>query len=110
MYYLCPNLVMPLTEPDQLSYAEVAGPKDVQWFVSHYWGHTFRLFVESISKHAELTQGASGWRNIAYWVCTLSNNQWRVKEELGIDCEDSSFHHALRSSTCLGTAMVMDEA
>lgn len=38
MYYICSNLVTPLTEDCKLSYAELVGPKRVHWFVSHYWG------------------------------------------------------------------------
>ena len=35
MHYVAANLLNPLTEPEQLSYAELAGPVMVQWFVSH---------------------------------------------------------------------------
>eukprot|EP00931_Biecheleriopsis_adriatica_P049641 TRINITY_DN28717_c0_g2_i1.p1 TRINITY_DN28717_c0_g2~~TRINITY_DN28717_c0_g2_i1.p1 ORF type:complete len:1287 (+),score=208.52 TRINITY_DN28717_c0_g2_i1:42-3902(+) len=108
MYYLCANIVLPLTKPHQLSYAELAGPKDVVWFVSHFWGSPFRHFVDSIRKHSQSVSGPTDWRMLSYWVCTFSNNQWRVKEEVGTHCEDSSFHLALRSRTCTGTAMVMD--
>jgi hypothetical protein len=27
---------------------------------------------------------ASEWRGLAYWICTFSNSQWKVKDELGI--------------------------
>ena len=37
MYYLCSNLVKPLTMQVALSYAELVGPSSVQWFVSHFW-------------------------------------------------------------------------
>ena len=26
---------------------------------------------------------ASEWRGLAYWICTFSNNQWNVGDELG---------------------------
>lgn len=108
MYYLCANLVLPLTKPHQLSYAELAGPKDVVWFVSHFWGSPFRHFVDSIRKHSQTVAGPTDWHVTPYWACTFSNNQWRVDEEMGTDCENSSFHLALRSTTCAGTAMVVD--
>ena len=38
MYYICSNLVIPVTEDCKLSYAELVGPRQVNWFVSHYWG------------------------------------------------------------------------
>ena len=49
------------------------------------------------------------WKKIAYWICTFSNNQYRVKEELGVSHEESSFYKALHSDKCKGTAMIMDE-
>eukprot|EP00435_Cladocopium_sp_Y103_P075865 s59_g67.t1 len=50
------------------------------------------------------------WRESAYWVCTFSNSQWHIKEELGNDnVEESSFYWALRSRECMGTAMIIDE-
>lgn len=36
MYYVCSNIVKPLTEPFQLSFVEMIGPTGIQWFVSHY--------------------------------------------------------------------------
>jgi hypothetical protein len=46
---------------------------------------------------------------ICYWICTFSNNQWRIPEELGKEIRDSSFYHALQSPLCRGAAMVMDD-
>lgn len=109
MYYLVHNVILPLTKGCKLSYAELVGPQDVQWFVSHFWGSPFAVFVSSILAHASSVRGGRDFRAAAYWICSLSNNQWRVKEELGIDCDDSSFFRALRSSTCRGTCMVLDE-
>ena len=34
MYYVVANIIKPLTRETQLSYAEMAGPFDTQWFVS----------------------------------------------------------------------------
>eukprot|EP00435_Cladocopium_sp_Y103_P048474 s470_g14.t1 len=50
------------------------------------------------------------WRESAYWVCTFSNSQWHIEEELGNgNVEQSSFYLALRSRECMGTAMIIDE-
>lgn len=97
MYYVCSNLVVPLTRAYKLSYAELAGPTEVVWFVSHYWGMPLRHFIEAISSHSQSRAAAAILPS--YWVCTFSNNQWEVEEELGKgDWQDSSFFKALRSA------------
>jgi hypothetical protein len=106
MYYVCQNVVLPVTKELQLSYADVVGPSMVSWFVSHYWGTPFCDFLESLRKHSEalhLLQHAA-----AYWICTFSNNQWNISEELGGHIKESSFYLALQSETCKGTAMVIN--
>ncbi|CAE8655968.1 unnamed protein product, partial [Polarella glacialis] len=134
MYYTDANLVKPLTAQMQLSFAELAGPSQVQYFVSHYWGTPFKHFCESIELHAQsvatmrertpmgavnsgrsfASQGSlkslsdEDLRKQAYWICSLSNNQWSVSEELGHNWDESSFYLTLRSGFCLGTAMVID--
>ncbi|CAE7880526.1 unnamed protein product, partial [Symbiodinium sp. KB8] len=109
MYYVCSNLVVPLTKPFKLSYAELAGPSEVVWFVSHYWGMPLRHFIEAIQSHSQ-SRAAARAALPSYWVCTFSNNQWKVAEELGQgDWQDSSFFKALRSQTCKGTLMIIDE-
>jgi len=108
MYYVCSNLVIPLTEPFKLSYAELAGCSEVVWFVSHYWGMPLRHTVEALCSHSRSRQAISD--SDSYWICTFSNNQWRVTEELGRgDWKDSSFFLALRSCSCRGTLMIIDE-
>jgi len=107
MYYICQNIVEPLTRERQISYSELVGPSQVQWFISHFWGSPFQEFVNAIVRHA---QGISlEWKDVAYWVCTFANNQWQVREELGGgDWQQSSFFMALQSPGCKGTIMVMD--
>ena len=102
MYYLCSNIVKPLTARDQLSYAELAGPCRVSCFVSHYWGMPFQHFVECLKGHAADP-------TTSYWICTFANNQWRVAEELGEDVLCSPFYLALRSTSCQGTLLALDE-
>lgn len=108
MYYVCSNIVKPLTKPYQLSFAELMGPKKIRWFVSHFWGMPVRHFMDAVRKHALSDQ--EEWRESAYWICTFSNSQWHVKEELGNShWEQSSFYLALTSPDCKGTAMILDE-
>ncbi|CAE7884001.1 unnamed protein product [Symbiodinium necroappetens] len=75
------------------------------WFVSHYWGGSFSQFVEALQKHSR----GGACTQLSYWICTFSNNQWKVKEELGETWEHSSFYLALRSGLCMGTLLVLDE-
>jgi len=112
MYYIDPNIVRPLTKKYRLSYAERVGPSQVDYFISHWWGTPFRNFCESVKRHAihmSHSDDEGQWKKIAYWICTFSNNQYRVKEELGVTHEESSFFKALHSDRCKGTAMIMDE-
>eukprot|EP00435_Cladocopium_sp_Y103_P059516 s1118_g21.t1 len=108
MYYVCSNIVKPLTEPVRLSFVELIGPTKMQWFVSHYWGMPVRHFSDAIRKHAQCCEG--DWKNSAYWICTFSNSQWDVKAELGHGkWQESSFYLALRSPDCQGTTMIIDD-
>lgn len=109
MYYTATNILKPLTESKKLSYAELARPNLVMWFVSHYWGNPFRHFVASIRKHAETVAGSFPWASLAYWICSLSNNQWQVSDEVGSTWDQSSFYLALTCDMCRGTAMVLDD-
>eukprot|EP00928_Gymnodinium_smaydae_P037869 TRINITY_DN26236_c0_g1_i1.p1 TRINITY_DN26236_c0_g1~~TRINITY_DN26236_c0_g1_i1.p1 ORF type:complete len:568 (+),score=44.82 TRINITY_DN26236_c0_g1_i1:191-1705(+) len=112
MYYLHPNILMPLTAPHKLSFAEVVGPKKVDWFVSHWWGTEFRTYCEALREHASATSKSDvvdAWRNTSYWICTFSNNQYQVPEELGKTHQESSFYLALHSGMCKGTCMILDE-
>ncbi|CAE7759812.1 FRAS1, partial [Symbiodinium pilosum] len=109
MYYVCSNIVMPLTKPVKLSFAELIGPSELNWFVSHYWGTPVQHFVGAVCKHG-FAHAKDTWRDSAYWICTFSNNQWEVPLELGNGrWQESSFYLALRSPNCLGTAMILDE-
>ncbi|CAE7222804.1 Megf9, partial [Symbiodinium microadriaticum] len=113
MYYVVSNLVMPLTRSRRLSYAELAGPNKVNWFISHFWGTSFRHFVFSIRKHAEsvavVNNYIGNWADRTYWICSLSNNQWNVAEEVGQSWEESSFYLTLTCGYCAGTAMILDD-
>jgi len=107
MHYVNGNFVLPITEPEGLSYVDLIGACPLNYFTSHSWGNGFRDFVLSIKKHAESTCKES-WQDTAYWICTFSNNQWDLKSELGVNLFTSSFYLALKSESCSGTAMVID--
>ncbi|CAJ1449864.1 unnamed protein product, partial [Effrenium voratum] len=112
MYYIDPNIVRPVTKRHRLSFAERVGPQQVHYFISHWWGTPFRDFCSSVRRHAIRMAGTDEeetWKAIAYWICTFSNNQYRIEEELGATHQQSSFYLALHSGVCKGTAMIMDE-
>ena len=106
MYWVCEELVKPLTFEKQISYAELVGCGMVRWFVSHWWGMEFNLTVRSILNH---TQGCE--EELFYLICTFSNNQWNMHEEIpfGAPPSASSFYKALHSPSCLGSCMILDE-
>ncbi|CAE7384199.1 unnamed protein product [Symbiodinium natans] len=117
MYYICHNIVRPLTEKDKVSFAELSGPHDAQYFVSHYWGTSFQDYIRSIWKQAESsTRGGEKpgflMQQTAYWICTFAINQWEVLEEVGSGhgngWQNSSFYLALRSPI-KATLMILDE-
>ncbi|CAE8595053.1 unnamed protein product [Polarella glacialis] len=80
MYYVCPNIVLPLTKPMKLSYAELAGPRPVEWFVSHFWGMLFQDSVSSLRKHAEMVSGKSASRCGGLHSRNSSSAQQRVSK------------------------------
>ena len=105
MYYMDANILRPLTEPYQLSFAEMVGPKVAEWFVSHWWGTEFRVYREALSRHAKEQDAGviyfifsenptdnsvcerhfrtcvfedfndGEWGRTTYWICTFANNQ-----------------------------------
>jgi hypothetical protein len=136
-YYMDGNIFKPLTEPTQLSFAELVGSSPVQWFASHWWGTEFSNFCGSLRSHAMSKAEKGGavrptksfrrqrtgstismsgpdswesWQDTAYWVCFCSINQYRVKDELGESWRESSFFITLTSGLCRGTCMVLDTA
>lgn len=106
MHYVNSNLVLPLTHESKVAYADLIGSAEVRWFVSHSWNTVFRNFVDTLTKHAHSLESDDA----AYWICTFSNNQWNLPDELGADILDSSFYLALQHRTCVGTAMVVTDS
>eukprot|EP00435_Cladocopium_sp_Y103_P008529 s4614_g2.t1 len=106
MYWVCDEIVKPLTRKKEVSYAELVGCGMVRWFISHWWGMQFNLTVKSILNHAREFSG----EDMRYWLCTFSNNQWKMHEEIPPQAppSESSFYKALRSPSCLGTCMILD--
>merc|ERR1712190_335977 len=81
-YYLVPNIIMPLTKPFGISYAELVGSQCLDYFVSHYWGTAFNHFVVALQHHSKTLNNVSS-KSPIYWICFFSNSQWDVADELG---------------------------
>lgn len=128
MYYLDPNIVRPLTAGVKLSFSELIGPDQVEWFVSHWWGTSVATYCSALKRHAyevkvkesggtsrdtftsAMAKGDQSWSNTTYWICTFSNNQYKIAEELGGgEHTESSFYKALHSDGLKGTCMILDE-
>lgn len=67
-------MVYPVTKKKRLSYAELAGPQKVKWFVSHFWGTAFQHFTDAVCRHAQ-SACTGEWQQEPYWICSFSNNQ-----------------------------------
>ena len=111
MYWLCDYIVKPLTQSEGISFAELVGCGELNWFISHWWGMHFKRTVESVAKHAQGDRYAGNWETTRYWICTFSNNQWAMDQEIPPEAapSESSFYKALRWRSCRGTCMVLDE-
>ena len=105
MYWTCDHIVKPVTSEKRVSYAELVGCEELKWFISHWWGMHFNKTVESVVKHAASRAGRESWEGVRYWICTFSNNQWAMDEEIppGAPPQESSFYKALRSTSCQGS-------
>jgi len=93
-----------------VSYAEKVNPsgKEVQFYISHYWGEDFAEFVQSTLKHA-WSVDAKFWRMVAYWCCAFAINQHFVEVALGSSLKTSPFHRVLSSPCCRGTVMNINQ-
>merc|ERR1712176_1046127 len=108
MYYIEPNLVRLITVKRKLSLADVLGASRVIWFVSHWWGNSFSSTMLALRNHADaMSSGVQRANN--YWVCTFSNNQWKLSEEIPGKLEESSFFKTLLSGFCEGVCLILDE-
>eukprot|EP00435_Cladocopium_sp_Y103_P002464 s4701_g1.t1 len=117
-HYVNSNILLPITESHQLSFAEVIGQStrpSSRYFVSHWWGAPFEKSMQSICKHAQLA-GGNKWKETgqtillesAYWCCLFSVNQWRMEDELGNgDLARSSFYLALADPMTRATLLLM---
>ena len=94
-HYIVSNIIVPLTQPLNLSFAELVGARSAPYFfVSHLWSWEFRTVLTCLHAHADGTDAR-------YWICAFSMNQIQLSDELGHGCLfESAFHKALNSPLC----------
>lgn len=107
MHYVVRNIVEPLTESAQVSFAALWGGRRVMHFVSHSWLTPFTEFVDTIEHHARAVAGQD-WRAQTYWICSFSNNQWRIEAELGNSIMESAFARVISGGVVRDLVMVLD--
>ncbi|CAE8582869.1 unnamed protein product, partial [Polarella glacialis] len=94
------------------SFAEVLnaaqGGIKVDFFVSHFWGHLFRLTIAALTSFAA-SRGVSleAYSSYSFWICLFAVNQHRAGEEVGSSPEDGPFNAALDAAR--GVVMVVDK-
>eukprot|EP00811_Abedinium_folium_P036123 NODE_8861_length_1464_cov_5.495886.p1 GENE.NODE_8861_length_1464_cov_5.495886~~NODE_8861_length_1464_cov_5.495886.p1 ORF type:complete len:438 (-),score=71.81 NODE_8861_length_1464_cov_5.495886:151-1293(-) len=124
MHYIVSNIISPITAKYKVAYADMVRPgghhhlaeRQLDWFVSHHWGLTFRSTFESIKHHAKtyaplLRVGAVSPENVKYWICSFSNNQHELDDDIPQSgpLDRCSFYKALTHDSCEGTAIIMDD-
>jgi ankyrin repeat protein len=96
------------------SYSELVNPQgeDVDFFVSHFWGHDFSRTTLALARCAAETSVALGRadvQDVVFWLCAVALNQHHLQEELGSSPEDAPFNVALMKAAW-GVVMVLDES
>lgn len=93
-------------------FAQLMNPKglEVDYFVSHFWGHPFQRTVQALSNFAEEVYediGKSSPNEVVFWVCLFALNQHQAQDEVGSTPEEGPFNVALAKAK-QGALMVLD--
>jgi len=102
MYDAVQSWIKPDTAPTQSAFASLCKFGPVNTFVSHWWGSPLPHTLESLERHC------NGDEAQRVWICSLANNQWRLKEEMGDGVNASPFRQALASQSCNSMALMLD--
>lgn len=105
-YDIC-GLIIKRIIPQELScsWTELVArgqPQEPAYFLSHWWGGSFRDFMAALEYHARERMANL---DDGYWFCVAADDQWNV--ELGEKLQDSPFFRALRKST--STLLMLDK-
>lgn len=103
---------IPGVPPADCCFAQLLNPEglDVDFFVSHYWGHAFSRTVQALTNFAEEVYESiskSSPDEVVFWICLFSLNQHRAAEEVGATPEEGPFNAALAKARH-GAVMVLD--
>eukprot|EP00931_Biecheleriopsis_adriatica_P032796 TRINITY_DN19092_c0_g1_i1.p1 TRINITY_DN19092_c0_g1~~TRINITY_DN19092_c0_g1_i1.p1 ORF type:complete len:564 (+),score=112.45 TRINITY_DN19092_c0_g1_i1:32-1723(+) len=125
LYEVNERMIMPRCREHQVSYVEflrffghdqVAGAKqqqgrEVNTFVSHWWGEEFHYFVKTLHRFTRSHCSSWKFKDHAFWICAFCNNQFHVEHALGYDGDvtTSSFATALRAPSCMTVLAVLDK-
>mmetsp|Transcript_14636 Transcript_14636/g.17312 ORF Transcript_14636/g.17312 Transcript_14636/m.17312 type:complete len:604 (+) Transcript_14636:50-1861(+) len=94
------------------SFAQLLNPEglDVDYFVSHFWGHPFEQTMKALTKFSEGVYEDIGKDNpddIVFWICLFAVNQHQKAKEVGASLEHAPFNVALAKANH-GAVMVLD--
>jgi len=94
------------------SFAQLLNPRgvDVDYFVSHFWGHPFEQTMKALTKFSEGVYkniGKDSPDEIVFWICLFSVNQHQKATEVGSSLEHAPFNVALAKAKH-GAVMVLD--
>ena len=91
MFYIVSNIIKPLTQPLNLSFAEMAGPCSGPYFyVSEAWVWEFSQVMSCLGVHSNGTDAR-------YWMSGFSLCHYRRQVESPDSLVDFAFHKALSS-------------
>ena len=81
-------------------YSQLLNPEgvEVDFFVSHWWGHEFSRTVGALEKVASscFTElGRATPSDVVFWICLFALNQHKAAEEVGSSPEHGPFNAAL---------------
>lgn len=108
LYHINDLFVMPLTEADKCSFMEMVAtkPQDPLWFISHWWGTSFKDSLAMLRFHAKTRKLK---KSSSYWMCTFANNQHCLEELSQNDLYQTPFVKAIMSHGCIGTIALLTE-
>jgi len=103
---------VPNAPAETCCYAQLINPQglEVDYFISHYWGHEFERTVTALSNFAEQVYQdikKDSADDVVFWICLFALNQHQAKDEVGSTPEEGPFNVALAKAKS-GAVMVLD--
>jgi len=103
---------VPNAPAETCCYAQLINPQglEVDYFISHYWGHEFERTVTALSNFAEQVYQdikKDSADDVVFWICLFALNQHQAEDEVGSTPEEGPFNVALAKAKS-GAVMVLD--